>query len=583
MSTSERAPSWSDRLRRTRPRRLVLCAVLVLLVLLALWTTFEARRALSGARQGQSAATQLQADLAASDWDAASDRAAPLARGVERLAGAMDSPPLRLAGWVPVVGRDVRAAREIAIGLRDASRGLQPLLGQAEGLDPESLVSGGRVDVSRIQDLAPAAARADQGLSAAERRISAVPAETLHGSLSQRVKNLQRQVRDLQRRGRVAAATAQQLPNMLGVDGSRRYLLAFQNPAEARPTGGIFGSYGVLEVQDGRLALVETGVNNDLGQLSPEDLAGIDADALRLYGNDLALSQNFNLSPRFPVAAELLDRLWTKHGGDPVDGVLSVDPLTLQAILQATGPVDVRGGPRLTGDNAAEILMQRIYVTLGGDTSARNAYLGAATEAVFGQLSKPGTAGTSVWSALAAQPARRHLMMWSRDDDENALLQDVGLTGALADPDAEAVGVFVTNADASKLDYYLRRSVVVEAPCGGNGPQITVSLRNDSPASVPPYSANKLDGAKATDRTLTVAWYLPPQRGLRRLTVDGKAVGFAAGSEKGWSVARTAVVVPRGRTVKVAVDLTGSYYPVTTVLDQPAVRPMKRVDAPCGG
>ena len=43
-----------------------------------------------------------------------------------------------------------------------------------------------------------------------------------------------------------AARVARLAPSMLGADGPRTWMVVFQNPAEPRATGGIFGSFAIM-------------------------------------------------------------------------------------------------------------------------------------------------------------------------------------------------------------------------------------------------------------------------------------------------------------------------------------------------
>lgn len=529
----------------------VLPVLLLAVVALGLWGAVEGARAVGAARDTRASAAALEQALRSGSWDAAAQEAGRLRTGVDRMETALSSPPLRVAGVLPVVGRDVRAAREVALGLQEASRGAQPLLDATRGLTAGSLLTDGRIDIERLQRLAPAAAAADRGLTSAQRRIAAIDASTLHQPLRGQVVDLQRRLGDLQARGATALLATRQLPTMLGGEGRRTYLVAVQNPAEARPTGGVFGAYGVLAAEDGRLQLVDAGT----------------AARLRASGGDGPVrAQDVNLSPDFPAAARSLERLWRGTGRDAADGVLSADPVALQAIVRRIGSVPVGGGPMLTGDNTSAVLMEPVDRLLRADPVAREAYLAQAASAVLARIIAPGSGISAVWKALSAPGPRRHVMAWTREPRENALLRRLGVSGELPAPDAASVGVYVTNADASNFDFYLRRTLTVAARCGPNGPQLTLRLGNGAPSS----------------HTVTVALYLPPERGLRRLTVNGRPAPYDPGRDRGWTTARATVTVPRGAAMDVRAELSGAG-PVTTVHDQPAVTPLGRVDVPCRG
>ena len=48
-------------------------------------------------------------------------------------------------------------------------------------------------------------------------------------------------------------------PILAGADKPRRYLISFQNSAEARGTGGILGAYALIELDKGNLKVLQTG------------------------------------------------------------------------------------------------------------------------------------------------------------------------------------------------------------------------------------------------------------------------------------------------------------------------------------
>ena len=53
------------------------------------------------------------------------------------------------------------------------------------------------------------------------------------------------------------ARPARLLPPMLGSEGPRTYLVVFQNPAELRSTGGIFGSFALMTADNGKITIAD--------------------------------------------------------------------------------------------------------------------------------------------------------------------------------------------------------------------------------------------------------------------------------------------------------------------------------------
>ena len=79
-----------------------------------------------------------------------------------------------------------------------------------------------------------------------------------------------------------------------------------------------------------------------------------------------------NLSPDFPSVAEVLETLAPQAGLPRVDGVLSVDPAGLAALLQLTGPVTVPDWPvPIDSGNVVNVTLARRVRPVRGDAGPR--------------------------------------------------------------------------------------------------------------------------------------------------------------------------------------------------------------------
>ena len=151
---------------------------------------------------------------------------------------------------------------------------------------------------------------------------------------------------------------------MLGGEGARRYFISFVNPAEARFQGGFIGSYGVLLAEHGKVTLERSGPIEDLSDAPGFDSRSLSGPALYLqrYGRfqPARFLQNLTASPDLPDNAAAIAKLYPQAGGTAVQGVISVDPEGLGALLKLTGPITVPGRTEpLTADTAAPYLLQR--------------------------------------------------------------------------------------------------------------------------------------------------------------------------------------------------------------------------------
>ena len=64
----------------------------------------------------------------------------------------------------------------------------------------------------------------------------------------------------------------------------------------------------------------------------------------QIYDGQIAeYFQDTNFTPEFPRTAELVREMWQRTQQQQLDGVLSLDTVTLSYLLRATGPVDAPG------------------------------------------------------------------------------------------------------------------------------------------------------------------------------------------------------------------------------------------------
>ncbi len=548
-------------------------AVLLAVLVLGVWGGWEAYVLAREARAGEQELTGARAALAARDLDLAHSRAQQAAEHLERADGAAGSVPFAVASLVPVVGDDVRGVRTLATSSHAAAAEVVvPSLGAARAfLAAQEQAPAGAVDLVALRGAGDVVAGAAATSARLRADVEGVDATAMVPPLEQRTLDAVAALVELDDQVRRADGLLAVLPGALGADGPRSYLLAAQNLAEARPTGGIVGSWALLEVDGGAVSLLETGANDDLESLRGR-LPELPEEVLALYGQDLALSPNVNLVPDFPVAAGLLSEVWTAQGRPAPDGVVGIDVVALARVLGATGSVEVPGGPPLTRENLVQVVQADAYRTFADDDAARRAYLSAVMVGVFDSLLEADWGDPAVGQAVGRSLVDRHVQLWSADPQVQEALVGAGVAGHLPDADVatDQVRLHLTNIDASKLDQYLR--VAVAARCD-DGPLVEVSLDYAPPPTLPDYAQSHLDGLDPFSHRVTLSLLLPPTRGLAGLTVDGATQDVAVDPLRGWQVVRTSVDLAPGTTTTLVARLAGDP-DVPRVQVQPLVRPV---------
>ncbi|HEY0188787.1 MAG TPA: DUF4012 domain-containing protein, partial [Cellulomonas sp.] len=359
------------------------------------------------------------------------------------------------------------------------------------GTTGTTAVPDGWVDLSVLVDAAPSVQQAAEIAEDLRAALAPIDAGSLVGPLASPVA----QAQALLDAGTLSTVRelAAVLPELLGADGPRTYLLLSLNSAELRAQGGIVGAVAVLQVRDGAVGLV--------GQSSTADLTERDSSVLPLTDEELALYtdrlgrwvQDTVMTPDFPRAAELASAFWTDATGQSVDGVLAVDPVVVADLLAATGRGIEVDGEQLDAGTLLSTLLRDTYLEHGDprDGDAFYAQVAAAVFALVGDAADdPATARAAAGAVLDAVGERR-VHAWSAHADEQAALAGSPLGGAfLTDGSAAtaaSVGVFLDDGTAGKLDYDLTATVTVTmAGCDTSSPTatITVDLVYDPPDDV---------------------------------------------------------------------------------------------------
>nr|HET6903769.1 DUF4012 domain-containing protein [Ktedonobacteraceae bacterium] len=131
---------------------------------------------------------------------------------------------------------------------------------------------------------------------------------------------------------------------LLGVGQQRRFLIQTMDRAELRPGGGFTGQYGILQIQDGRMApfsltdvtLLDYAENGTaIGRSAPPAYKWMN------FGNWGV--RDSNLSGDFPTTARMTMQLYSDEGGGPVDGDIAFTPTLIAHILNVVGPIKVPG------------------------------------------------------------------------------------------------------------------------------------------------------------------------------------------------------------------------------------------------
>jgi hypothetical protein len=487
-----------------------------------------------------------------------------------------------LDGWwmaparlVPFVAQHATAAET---GVRSGLRLVQSAKDILDVARPEDLkMADGTLDLDLVEDVRrPVGAGADT-LAAVDDELRDLQVDWLVPNVQSQVRKVSDQVRDAERDAAFADRVLEVLPSLMGGDRPKRYFVVFETPSEARELGGILGNFGILTARDGHLELEQTGRSGDLNR-APTAEAAVLTDP-ESYPSRYVLAepdrfwQNITSSPDLPTVSRAAADLYQQTTGDAIDGVLVVDPVGLQGLLELSGPVTVEGlDEPLDADGVVDLMLRDQYVDFP-ELGERVDFLADAADATFDRLTQGELPGPAhIADVLAPAVQGRHLLFWSLDPAAQPILTEVGLAGVLPPTDHQDVlAVAHSNLEANKLDAYLREElrydVEVDEDTGVVHTELTATYTNEVPPGLPDYVAQNGEGLpRGTNRLLLSVW--TPYR-LEGAAIDGEPAGVVRQEELGRNRYLRVIEVEPGETVTFSLrlrgGLTGRDYALTVV------------------
>lgn len=577
---------------------IVLGGLLVAAVVATVWIGARGALAYGHLRDAQQTAAAVRENL--SDPAAASDAIAALAADTGAAHSLTSDPVWSLAEGLPWVGPQLAAVATVAESLDGVtSTGLRPLSEVAASFQVDALrPQDGRLDLAPLQQISGAAQTASDGVGAAAASVSSIDRAALVAPVRDAVDEVDGLLTEAEVATDALARATQLLPSMLGADAPRDYLVLFQNNAEWRSLGGIPGAMALIHTEGGALSLAAQESSSDYPRYD-ESVLPLGDEVTAIYGDRPGRwIQNVTQVPDFAVSGALAREMWARqHGGQQVDGVISLDPVALSYLLEATGPITLPTGDVLVPDNAVQLLLNDVYSRYTRPAD-QDDFFAMAAAAVFERLSSGDADPAALVGALTRAGDEDRLLLWSTHENEQTLLADTTLGGGLpvSDDEASRFGVYVNDGTGSKMDFYQNTTTALEwsicaldaAGTATGDAVLTVTVGNTAPAdaaSLPAYITGDSAFGVPAGITRTIGYlYLPEGFELVDATMsDG--TGFGGGTHNGRRVVSFAIDLPPGGSATATVTARASE-PVAATLEAvttPTLTPPADGAAVCSG
>lgn len=481
----------------------------------------------------------------------------------------------RVASYVPVLGDDVTAVRGM-VDVVDGMVGetLPSLASTVQTLMNSGLSGGGegQLNLQPIVDAQEGFAQANELVQQQVDTINALPQPHV-GVVRSAYEQGKEQINKVADMLDQVNGMVQAMPKLLGQDGPRTYLLVAQTTSEQRSGGGLVGSLGTMQVDNGNISVGEFHSNKEfvaLGESATAEEHDVFSDPL-YFSFDV---RDLFAVPDFSRTAEMLNTVWqrSEYACD-IDGVIAIDPLFIQEMVRINGDITLDNGQVLTGDNTAEFMLNGIYKAFDPDT--QDMYFEYVASAVMDGAFSNMTMDKmmQIAQAMGTLAEGRHFYAYTFHEDEAEYFQGAGFAKNAPDSETDPeVGIYMNEQNASKLGWYLRRSsTITRTACNADGSQtyhvtfsITNTLTSDEMASATTYilggAQPGVDGivAPAGTSAQRMLFYAPAGGSITNLTASGDVRDQENKTMDGKNLITNVAYIAPGETVTFDFDVTTS-------------------------
>ncbi|MEK9176490.1 MAG: DUF4012 domain-containing protein [Patescibacteria group bacterium] len=281
------------------------------------------------------------------------------------------------------------------------------------------------------------------------------------------------------------------LPNILGFDTEKTYLVLFQNNMELRPGGGFIGSYGILKIKNAKITSFKiTDVYQTDGQLKEHVEPPF---AIRRFLPSVHwYLRDSNFDPDFINSAISAASIYQTETKNKVDGVIGVDLSFAKNIVSAIGPVNVTDYKKTIDEsNLYQITQEASEKNFFPGSTQKKDFLSALAGSIAQKLQAGGKVPYLLLAQKTGQSIReKHVLFAFQDTEYQNIFTANNWSSSLWDNRSKEgrsindyFGLSEANLGVNKVNYYISRSVskkTIISDSGKVSSRTTVAIKNNS-------------------------------------------------------------------------------------------------------
>lgn len=296
------------------------------------------------------------------------------------------------------------------------------------------------------------------------------------------------------------------MPQLLGMEKEKYYLVIFQNDGELRPTGGFMTAYGILKVVQGKITPLASQdiytIDNQFKKTEPAPEVLV--SHLKLpYGDEAKAGikpqwrvRDMNLSPDFAISMAKFYEYYKKLSGDRrLDGIIGVNTKVLVNLFKIVGPIGVSDWGNFSPEIDKRCDCPQVVYRLeeladkpiSGTNLARKAVIGPLMHSLLANaFQSPKSKMPLLFDAALKSITEKHLLVYLFDEKAQKAVEAFNLAGRIKDYDQDYFHLSDTNLGGAKSNLFIKEKVEQKFEVGSEGlvtKTVTITYNNPAPGS----------------------------------------------------------------------------------------------------
>lgn len=370
------------------------------------------------------------------------------------------------AGQLKAANDLVGAGKLIADAGQAMSRAINELAKTGLILNPTPPAGGSNVSIGSIsKNLKEALLLSQKNIRKAKELLKDIDADSIPEDKRASLEEFQSKLPEFEKLVNDAVDYTKFLEDFIGISGTKKYLLLFQNPAELRPTGGFPGSYGVIIFKDGKLQ-----------DLRVDDVYNLDGQLKELIVPPTQLQhitpnwgmRDANWFVDFPTSARKVSEFYKKESDQDVDGVITFSPTIIAEILKITGPIEMSNyGVTLNTDNFIQTVQEQVEYK--GDRAQPKKILVDLAPLMLKKIySVDSEKWMDIFNIFVSSVGRKDILMYFRDLKLQDFSVTKGFSGQVSQTKDDYLMVTLSNIKGSKTDSVMDSELKVDTVFEGD-------------------------------------------------------------------------------------------------------------------